>query len=50
MSEKLAVSLQQDLLTLLVHDDEFGKTVSKLVPVELYEGIYIVDHISIEEV
>ena len=40
MTEKLAVSLQQDLLTLLVHDDQHGRTISKLVPAELFEGDY----------
>ena len=40
MAEKLALSLQQDLLTLLCHSDEHGKTVSKLIPAELFEGDY----------
>ena len=40
MVEKLALSLQQDLITLLVHSDEHGKVVWKLVSVDLYEGDY----------
>jgi hypothetical protein len=38
--EKLAVSLQQDLLTLLVHSDEHGRIVSKTIDAALFEGDY----------
>lgn len=38
--EKFAISLQQDLLTLLCHDDQYGKTVAKIVSANLFEGDY----------
>lgn len=38
--EKFAISLQQDLVTLLCHSDEFGKTVSKTVSSVYFEGDY----------
>ena len=37
-SDKLATSLQQDLLTLLTWSDEHGKTVAKTVTADLFEG------------
>lgn len=39
-NEKLAVSLQQDLLTLTCHDNEHGKIISKTVSSTLFEGDY----------
>jgi hypothetical protein len=38
--EKFAVSLQQDLITLLVHNDQYGRTLAKLVTPSLFEGDY----------
>jgi DnaB-like helicase C terminal domain len=38
--EKLQLSLQQDLLTLLCHDDVHGRTISKIVSENLFEGDY----------
>lgn len=38
--EKFAISLQQDLITLLVHNDQHGRTVSKTVDPLLFEGDY----------
>lgn len=38
--EKFAISLQQDLITLLCHDDEHGKTIAKTVDSTLFEGDY----------
>jgi len=40
VSEKFALSLQQDLLTLLCHSDEHGRVVAKIVSPELFEGDY----------
>src|SRR5271168_3646052 len=40
MNEKFAVSLQQDLLTLLVHSDQYGKSISKIVSENFFEGDY----------
>jgi len=40
IQEKFAISLQQDLITLLVHDDKHGKTVAKTVSSLLFEGDY----------
>jgi replicative DNA helicase len=38
--EKFAVSLQQDLITLLVHSDQYGKSVAKVVGSNFFEGDY----------
>lgn len=38
--ERFAISLQQDLITLICHDDEHGKTISKTVSPDLFEGDY----------
>lgn len=40
VSDRLAGSLQEDLLTLLVHSDEHGKVVAGLVDPALFEGDY----------
>ncbi len=37
-SEKFAQSLQEDLLSLIVHSDDHGRTVSKIVNESLFEG------------
>jgi DnaB-like helicase C terminal domain len=38
--DKFARSLQEDLLTLLVHSEQHGKTISKIVKADLFEGDY----------
>jgi hypothetical protein len=38
--EKFQQSLQQDLLTVLCHDDKNGKAVSKIVAANFFEGDY----------
>jgi len=38
--ERFTVSLQQDLLTILCHDDKHGKSVSKIVAANFFEGDY----------
>ena len=38
--DKFALSLQEDLLTLLVHSDEHGKVVAKTIQPNLFEGDY----------
>lgn len=38
MTERFAISLQEDLIALLTHSDEHGSTVAKIVPVNLFEG------------
>ena len=38
--EKLAASLQEDLLTLLCYSDAYGKTISKLITSNYFEGDY----------
>ena len=40
MKEKLTGTLQENLLTLLAHDDSAGKIVAGMVSVELFEGEY----------
>ena len=40
IDNRLAGSLQEDLLTLLVHSDEYGKVVANLVDPALFEGDY----------
>lgn len=40
VSDRLPGSLQENLLTLLVHSDEHGRTVSNLVDPALFEGDY----------
>jgi len=40
MTDKFAVSLQQDLITLVCHSDTHGSTIVKLVPSNLFEGDY----------
>jgi hypothetical protein len=38
--DKFAQSLQEDLLSLLVHSDEHGKVIAKTIPANLFEGDY----------
>ena len=38
--EKFIVSLQQDLVTLLVNSDQYGKSISKIVSPNYFEGDY----------
>lgn len=38
--EKFALSLQQDLITLLVHSDDHGKTVARIINPNFFEGDY----------
>lgn len=38
--EKFAISLQQDLITLLVHSDQHGKSVAKTISANFFEGDY----------
>ena len=38
--DKFASSLQEDLLSLLVHSDEHGKVIAKTIPANLFEGDY----------
>lgn len=40
MSDIFARSLQENLLTLLVHSEAHGKIISKVIPVNLFEGDY----------
>lgn len=40
MSDNFAKSLQENILTLLVHSDEHGRIISKVIPVNLFEGDY----------
>ena len=39
-AEKFAISLQQDLVTLLCHSDEHGKSVARIVNATFFEGDY----------
>ena len=38
--DKFAQSLQEDLLSLLVHSDEHGKVIARTIPANLFEGDY----------
>lgn len=39
-AERFALSLQQDIVSLIVYNDQHGKTLSKLVDAALFEGDY----------
>lgn len=38
--DRFAISLQQDLISLLTHSDDYGRSVAKLVDSSLFEGDY----------
>jgi hypothetical protein len=38
--ERFALSLQQDLITILVHSDQHGKSVARIVNAQFFEGDY----------
>jgi hypothetical protein len=40
IAEKFAASLQEDLITLLVHNSEQGRVVAKVVDSQFFEGDY----------